>query len=260
MCLPAVYLMFGLSPIQATGWNWATHYLPFYIATLAVTWLQSGGFRLSAIVTSIAAAPVHVRALGGVLLGRKTKWTVTNGSSRSTSTIWPVMPHILFIALNVCAIFVGLSVMTHAAPTLLSVGWASLHVLFLGRVVLEAVRPAGRNDSSSSAPAVPLAPARPEWPLIDITETIDLSDIAAAAMGRQPELVSAGAVASVAAVASTPSTSHRARRSSRSIPEYAPSSPRSPLIAGRSLDDDRPDRHRRTQRPRRGSAERAAAR
>lgn len=164
LCLPATYLLFGLSPIQATGWNWVSHYLPFCIATLAVTWLQSGGFRLAAVVTSIAAAPVHLRALVTVLLHRQATWTVTNGTRRSGSSIWPVVPHIALIALNGCAIFVGLSVMTHLAPTLLSAAWATLHIMFLGRLVAEALT-SSRRPALRTVPALPAAPT-----VIDVTD------------------------------------------------------------------------------------------
>jgi cellulose synthase (UDP-forming) len=155
MCLPATYLMFGLSPVRAGGWDWASHYLPFYVATLAVTWLQSGGFRLSAIVTSIAAAPVHLRAMWGVVTRRKSSWTATNSARRSTSSLWPVMPHIFLIGLNACAIAVGLSVFANPAPTMLAIGWASVHTALLGRVVFEAMR----NEEHNKRAAAPQATA-----------------------------------------------------------------------------------------------------
>jgi cellulose synthase (UDP-forming) len=161
MCLPATYLMFGLSPIRSGGWDWASHYLPFYVATLAVTWLQSGGFRLSAIVTSIASAPTHLRALVGVLAGRKASWAVTNSARRGSSSLWSVMPHIFLISVNACAIVVGLSVFTAPAPTLLSIGWASVHISLLSRVVFEALRPDSSVDRAERSPT-PKATAAPD--------------------------------------------------------------------------------------------------
>ena len=35
---------------------WLTHYVPFYMLVVLVTWLQTGGFKPSAVVTSIGAA------------------------------------------------------------------------------------------------------------------------------------------------------------------------------------------------------------
>jgi cellulose synthase (UDP-forming) len=152
MLLPAMYLLFGLSPIRANGWTWATHYLPFYAMTLLVTWLQSGGFRLSAIVASIGSAPVHVRALWLTLRGGKSAWRATNSHDGGRS-LWVVMPHVALLLLNVTAIAVGLTVMADPAPTWLCVGWASMHALILGRMIIAAL--AGRSRRPATEPAVP---------------------------------------------------------------------------------------------------------
>ncbi|AGZ41039.1 glycosyltransferase family 2 protein [Actinoplanes friuliensis] len=139
MLFPALYLLFALSPIRADGLAWATHYLPFQAAVLLVTWLQSGGFKLSAIVASIGATPVHLRALGGVLLGRPAKWKVTNAGGDGARSLWAVMPLVAILLLNSTAIVVGVLVMADPAPTWLSVGWASMIVLILGRMIIESV-------------------------------------------------------------------------------------------------------------------------
>jgi cellulose synthase (UDP-forming) len=139
MLLPATYLLFALSPIKADGWTWASRYLPFYGMVMLVTWLQSGGFRVAAIVSSIGAAPVHARALWATLRGRAATWSATN-ADRGGRSLWVVMPHLALLVLNVTAIAVGLVVMADPAPTWLCVGWASMHVLILGRMIIEAVR------------------------------------------------------------------------------------------------------------------------
>lgn len=136
--LPATYLLFGLSPIRADGWTWAAHYLPFYFMVLLVTWLQSGGFKASAIVASIGAAPVHARALWATLRNRPAVWRATNAGSGARS-LWVVMSHVALLTLNATAIAVGLAVMADPPPTWLSAAWAAMHVVILGRMVIEAV-------------------------------------------------------------------------------------------------------------------------
>jgi cellulose synthase (UDP-forming) len=161
MLFPALYLLFALSPIRADGVAWATHYLPFQAAVLLVTWLQSGGFKPSAIVASIGAVPVHLRALGGVLLGRPAKWKATNAGGDSGRSLWAVMPLVALLVLNATAIAVGVLVMADPAPTWLSVGWASMIVLILGRMILESVtggrlrQGAKPSAGSSQAPHPP---------------------------------------------------------------------------------------------------------
>ncbi|HET9519133.1 MAG TPA: glycosyltransferase family 2 protein, partial [Actinoplanes sp.] len=160
MCLPALYLLFALSPIRADGLNWATHYLPFQATVLLVTWLQSGGFKFSAIVASIGAAPVHLRALVSALLNRPARWSVTNQAGSGGRSLWVVMPHVSLLILNVTAIVVGLIMMADPPPTWLSVAWSAMIVLILGRMIIESVT-GGRSAPPPAAVTVrPPDPAR----------------------------------------------------------------------------------------------------
>jgi cellulose synthase (UDP-forming) len=149
MSLPAAYLLFGLSPINVDGWTWATHYVPYLVMTFLVAWLQAGGIRGSAIITSIAASWVHAQALVGVLLRRRIGWSATNRVGRSTGNLWSVLPHAVLLVLNLAGIAVGLSVLADPATTYLSCFWAALNVALLGRIVREGLR---RPASAPPAP------------------------------------------------------------------------------------------------------------
>ncbi len=167
--LPPAYLLFGLSPIRADVTTWLWCYVPFHTLTVLVTWLQCGGFRPAAVVASMGAAPVQVRALVMSLLGRKTSWTVTNARSGRLPGVELVLPHIALLLLNAMSIVVGLMTMKDMPATVLSVVWASLYVLIFSRVVLEAVtaprrekkRLEDRKSDSRSARARPW-PKRPD--------------------------------------------------------------------------------------------------
>jgi cellulose synthase (UDP-forming) len=143
MCLPAVYLLFGLSPIRSDISTWLIHYMPFYLLIMLVTVLQLGGFKVSAIVTSIGAAPVHVRALLMAALKRKVRWTVTNAGPGGLPGVELVLPHVALLLLNAVAVGVGVSALrmrgTDIPAVGLSIAWATIYVLVLGRVVAEAV-------------------------------------------------------------------------------------------------------------------------
>lgn len=163
MLLPATYLLFELSPIRTDAWTWAVHYVPFYFMIMLVTWLQSGGFRASAIVVSIGAAPVHLRALWATLRNRPAVWRATNSGGGGRS-LWVVLPHLALLLLNATAIAVGLLVMADPPPTWLSAAWAAMHVLILGRMIAEAVSrpPVPPEDglpplADGGPPAVPYA-------------------------------------------------------------------------------------------------------
>jgi cellulose synthase (UDP-forming) len=143
MCLPAVYLLFGISPIRSDISTWLIHYMPFYLLIMLVTVVQLGGFKPAAIVTSIGAAPVHVRALIMAILKRKVRWTVTNAGPRGLPGVELVLSHVVLLLLNAVAVAVGISALrmrgTDIPAVALSIAWAAIYVLVLGRVVAEAV-------------------------------------------------------------------------------------------------------------------------
>jgi len=154
MSLPAAYLLFGLSPINVDGWTWATHYIPYLVMTFLVAWLQAGGIRGSAIVTSIAASWVHARALVAVLLHRRAGWSATNRAGRSAGNLWSVLPHAVLLVLNVAGIAVGLTVLADPATTYLSSFWAALNVALLGRIVWEGIRPSTADLDAPHGPTL----------------------------------------------------------------------------------------------------------
>jgi cellulose synthase (UDP-forming) len=143
MCLPAVYLLFGMSPIRSDISTWIVHYAPFYLLLVLVTVMQLGGFKPAAIVTSIGAAPVHVKALVMAIFKRNVRWTVTNAGPTGLPGVELVLPHVALLLLNAVAVAVGISMLplrgTDVAAVGLSIGWAVIYVLVLGRVVAEAV-------------------------------------------------------------------------------------------------------------------------
>jgi cellulose synthase (UDP-forming) len=143
MCLPAAYLLFGLSPIRSDISTWLVHYMPFYLLIMLVTVIQLGGLKVSAIVTSIGAAPIHVKALVMAIFKRRVRWTVTNAGPRGLPGVELVLPHVALFLLNLVAVAIGISMLplrgTDVAAVGLSIGWAVIYVLVLGRVIAEAV-------------------------------------------------------------------------------------------------------------------------
>lgn len=160
MLFPALYLLFALSPIRADGLTWATHYVPFQVMVLVVTWLQSGGFKGSAIAVSIGAAPVHAKAFWATLRRRTAKWNATNQAGAGSRSLWAVMPQLALVLLNLTGIVVGLVVMADPAPTWLSVAWATMIVLILGRIIVESVT-GGEPGEPRGVVEGEVVPARP---------------------------------------------------------------------------------------------------
>ncbi|HEU5267779.1 MAG TPA: glycosyltransferase family 2 protein [Jatrophihabitans sp.] len=143
MFVPPLYLLFGFSPIRTDMANWLFHYAPFYVLIVLVTMIQTGGFKPSSMIVSIGAAPVHVRAFVMALLGRKAKWTVTNAVSGGVPGVGLVLPHVALLVMQGAAIAVGVAALQRpdadVTALVFALVWASLYVLLLARVVLEAI-------------------------------------------------------------------------------------------------------------------------
>ena len=143
MFVPPLYLLFGFSPIQAGMSNWLTHYAPFYVLIVLVTLIQTGGFKPSSMIVSIGAAPVHLRAFLMAMFGRKAKWTVTNAGSGGLPGVGLVFPHVALLLLQAAGIAVGVATLQRpnadVTALVFALVWASLYVLLLARIILEAV-------------------------------------------------------------------------------------------------------------------------
>jgi cellulose synthase (UDP-forming) len=172
LLLPPLYLLFGITPLHADSGTWLAWFLPFYLLTQLVLWLQSGGIKPKPIVLSVATAPVHVRAFFAVLLRRQPIWRVTNTKQAPPSPAEFMLPQIALLLLNATAIVVGLTVITNTVTTAITVALCTLHVLILGRVLIAALY--DRHSAKSRHP-----PAE-----IDLTD-VRLADHALAGAGLE---------------------------------------------------------------------------
>ena len=182
MLVPSLYLLFGLSPIRSDMSTWLLHYAPFYVLIVLVTVLQTGGFKLSSMIVSIGAAPVHLRALVMAMFGRKAKWTVTNAGTGGLPGVELVLPHVALLLTNLISIAVGISALRYrnadVAGIVFALVWATLYVLLLARIIVEAVseprtvraRLERRKAGALLARALPW-PERPD----EVDEEIDLT-------------------------------------------------------------------------------------
>jgi cellulose synthase (UDP-forming) len=144
MVIPSLYLIAGVSPIRSDMSTWLLHYAPFYVLIVVVTVLQTGGFKLSSMIVSIGAAPVHLRALVMALMRRKAKWTVTNAGTGGVPGVELVLPHVALLLLNLVAIAVGLNALQYRNADVGGIAfalfWATAYVLLLSRIISESVR------------------------------------------------------------------------------------------------------------------------
>ncbi|MBW3568887.1 glycosyltransferase [Candidatus Parcubacteria bacterium] len=99
--LPALYIVFGLSPINDNlqTFQWALIYGGFYGLQVIIASYSMRGFRLETFILSTAAFPVYLRALKNVIKGVDVQWNVTGRASRDSPLNYIVPQIILFIFL-----------------------------------------------------------------------------------------------------------------------------------------------------------------
>ena len=101
-----IYLLADRSPISAPLWDWAIHYIPFYMLTIAIPFIQAGKVKGSAIIVSIAAAPSQLRAFLMTLTRRQATWSVTN-SKQGKFSLRVITPHLFMAALCIVSLVFG---------------------------------------------------------------------------------------------------------------------------------------------------------
>lgn len=138
LTLPALFLLFGITPVAVDSGTWLTRFLPFYLLTQAVLWLQAGGLKINPIILSVATAPAHVHAFFAVLLRRKPTWRATNEKTTPPSIVETMLPQLTLLLLNLTAIVVGLAVITNPTGTAIAVTLCTIHIAILGRVLHQA--------------------------------------------------------------------------------------------------------------------------
>ena len=140
LLLPPLFLLFGVTPLAADSTTWLSRFLPFWVLTQVVLWLQAGGLRLRPIALSVATAPIHARAFFAVLLRRAPTWHATNQRVAPPTVVEVTLPHLALAALNVTGIVVGLSSIENPLGTAICVALCALHIVILGTVILHAAR------------------------------------------------------------------------------------------------------------------------
>lgn len=134
--LSPIYLLADKSPIRADFLDWAVHYVPFYVLTVAVPFIQAGKFRPSAIIVSLAACPAHVRAFFATLTRQRAAWSVTNGR-HGGFRLRTLKPHLFLTFLNVLALIAGFRLEgRNPMSTIIAMYFVSLQLVMMAYLLI----------------------------------------------------------------------------------------------------------------------------
>ncbi len=114
--------------------------MPFYFLALMVPFIQSGKFRPSSVVVSLAAAPAHLRAFTTTAMKKKTAWSVTN-SRQGGFKLRLLTPHLFVGVIDVLSIVVAFE-LSDQEPTAKAIAgfWVVLQLLLIGYLLVGSER------------------------------------------------------------------------------------------------------------------------
>lgn len=133
--LPAIYIFFGLIPIQSEFGlvDWAFRYLVFYLLQIGVAFYFMKGFRWETMIVSFVSFPIYLKALWNVLIGKDEKWNVTNRKDEDSPFNYIVPQIVLFLFLLITTIIAGFDLFWYRNSGILAAFlWNSLNTVIFG--------------------------------------------------------------------------------------------------------------------------------
>jgi cellulose synthase (UDP-forming) len=108
--MPIVYLFSGIKPVATTTTSFALFFIPFMVINLYALYIASGKhITFRAISFSQSSFVLQIQALVSILLRRQMSFSVTSKQELSGNFLYLAIPHIAYLVIGVCAIYIGIS-------------------------------------------------------------------------------------------------------------------------------------------------------
>lgn len=106
---PILYLLFDIKPLNTEdGFQWALHYIPYFLLYYMLTWLLVGRLQLATLATAIASFYPYLRGLISVIFNTEQKWVATTTAQAGNDAIlrW-TWPHVFLVVISLLSLMVG---------------------------------------------------------------------------------------------------------------------------------------------------------
>jgi len=134
--MPLLYIYFGIKPLNSGGYEWITHYVPYFLSQFIVILLLSGKISWQSYVLSMNSFPAHIIAFFKVFTNQKVTWEVTGTAGKDgferVGFLWP---HILLLLVSVLAIPLALVHPREIGTTGFAVLWTSINILSISTFI-----------------------------------------------------------------------------------------------------------------------------
>lgn len=128
--LPLLYFFTGLEPLRINTMLLALIFLPYLFITLWTLQLSSNySFTFRALSYSVSSFPLHLKAVGQIITGRKTGFVVTSKRAVAGSNGRLVTPHLVYIGLVAVGIVYAVFREGNLSAAILSnAAWAFVYI------------------------------------------------------------------------------------------------------------------------------------
>lgn len=129
---PLLLIFFNIKPVSADGYSWAIRYIPYLLFQFITVLILTSKFSWQAFVLSINSFPAYIKAFFQVLNNKTTVWEVTgNSSTKATSKLAFLWPHILLAFLSLLSIPLALLRTEDRGATIFAAVWVCLNTVSL---------------------------------------------------------------------------------------------------------------------------------
>lgn len=158
--MPLVYLYVGLEPLSISTMTLALVFLPYIFLVLYTIQLTSNfSYSFRALSFSLSSFPIHIKAVLQILTGRKSGFVVTSKKKLSGNYAYLVAPHIIYAALVIIGIGVGVMREGFTPSVITNIAWSFIYIAIFIPFISAAlekdeVSPIGESPAKSGVKGV----------------------------------------------------------------------------------------------------------
>lgn len=127
--MPLMYFYFQLEPLTISTMTLALAFLPYIFIVLYTIQLTSNySYTFRGLSFSLSSFPIHLKAIGQIVIGKKSGFVVTSKKKISGNHGRLVAPHLIYIAAVVIGIIVGIAREGLTPSIITNIAWTMIYV------------------------------------------------------------------------------------------------------------------------------------
>lgn len=127
--MPLMYFYFQLEPLSISTMTLALVFLPYIFIVLYTIQLTSNfSYTFRGLSFSLSSFPIHLKAIGQIVIGKKSGFVVTSKRKLSGNYGRLVLPHLIYIGLVIVGIVIGIAREGLTPSIITNIAWTMIYV------------------------------------------------------------------------------------------------------------------------------------